>query len=378
MNCHVAASGWTRFGRRAEGLLELATEAGRAALEGVGRDPVDLLVVGHMLSGEAEGVAHLVAHLAERLGLGPAAGWRIDAASASGAGAFHSAALAVSSGRYERALVIGAEKMTHLPTPAVTRRLAASLAPVEQAVGATMPGLAALVAQRYLARYPGAGPALAEVTVRARSNAARNPFAQFASPVTRDAVDESRWVAPPLRLLHCAAISDGAAAVVLERGRGAATVSGIGQAFSPPALADRPDSTCFAATREAARQAFESARCTRGDVDVAEIHDAFAPFALIDLEDLGFAEPGQGARFYPPAGSAPAPDLHLNPSGGLLGRGHPVGASGLAQIAEISAQLRGDAGPTQVPGRPRRGVAQSIGGLGAQNFVTILGAEEAP
>ncbi|MHB1867081.1 MAG: thiolase C-terminal domain-containing protein [Thermoplasmata archaeon] len=378
MNCHVAASGWTRFGRRSEGLLELASEAGRAALEGVGRDPIDLLVVGQMLSGEGEGVSHLVAHLAERLGLGPAAGWRVDAASASGAAAFHSAVLAVASGRYERALVIGAEKMTHLSTPEVTRRLATSLAPMEQSVGATMPGLAALVAQRYLERYPNARPALAEVTVRARENAVRNPFAQFPSPVTRLAVEQSRWVAPPLRLLHCAAISDGAAAVVLERGRGPATVVGIGQAFSPPALADRPDSTCFAATREAARQAFESARCSRDEIQVAEIHDAFAPFALINLEDLGFAEPGLGARFFGSPSSAPAPSLSLNPSGGLLGRGHPVGASGLAQIAEISAQLRGDAGPTQIPGHPRRGLAQSIGGLGAQNLVTILGAEETP
>ncbi len=378
MNCHVAASGWSRFGRRSEGLLELASEAGRAALEGVGRDPIDLLVVGHMLGAEGEGVAHLVAHLAERLGVGPAAGWRIDAASASGAAAVQSAALAVAGGRYERALVIGAEKMTHLSTPEVTRRLATSLAPTEQAVGATMPGLAALVTQRYLRRYPEARSALAEVTVRARSNAARNPFAQFTSPVTREAVEQSRWVAPPLRLLHCAAISDGAAAVVLERGHGPATVLGIGQAFSPPALADRSDSTHFAATREAARQAFDPARCSRDEIQVAEIHDAFAPFALIDLEDLGVAEPGRGARFFGPPGAEPTPALQLNPSGGLLGRGHPVGASGVAQIAEISAQLRGDAGPTQLSGHPRRGLAQSIGGLGAQNFVTILGPGEAP
>jgi acetyl-CoA C-acetyltransferase len=378
MNCRVIASGWTRFGRREEGLVDLACAAGRAALEGAGREPIDLLVVGHMLSGEGEGVSHLVAQVADRLGLGPAAGWRIDAASASGAAAFHSAALAVASGRYERALVIGAEKMTHLPTPQVTRRLATSLAPVEQAVGATMPGLAALVAQRYLARYPAAEAAIAEVTVRARANAVRNPVAQFTSPVSRESVEQSRWVAPPLRLLHCAAISDGAAAVVVERGGGVATVAGLGQAFSPPALADRSDSTCFAATREAARQAFASARCSHDEVQVAEIHDAFAPFALINLEDLGFAEPGEGARFFGPAGSGPAPQLQVNPSGGLLGRGHPVGASGLAQIAEISAQLRGDAGPTQMDGSPRWGLAQSIGGLGAQNFVTILGREGAP
>ncbi|MFG1530530.1 MAG: thiolase family protein, partial [Thermoplasmata archaeon] len=205
-----------------------------------------------------------------------------------------------------------------------------------------------------------------------------NPVAQFTSPVSRESVEQSRWVAPPLRLLHCAAISDGAAAVVVERGGGVATVAGLGQAFSPPALADRSDSTCFAATREAARQAFASARCSHDEVQVAEIHDAFAPFALINLEDLGFAEPGEGARFFGPAGSGPAPQLQVNPSGGLLGRGHPVGASGLAQIAEISAQLRGDAGPTQMDGSPRWGLAQSIGGLGAQNFVTILGREGAP
>jgi acetyl-CoA C-acetyltransferase len=378
MNCHVIATGWSRFGRRSEGIIELASEAGRHALEGVGRTGIDLLVVGHMLSGEDEGVSHIAAHLSERLGIGPAAGFRVDAASATGAAAFHTAALAVAQGRYERALVIATEKMTHLSTARVTRRLATSLHTTEQAVGATMPGAASLVAQRYQRRFPNSSDAWASVTVAARARSARNPHAQFQSPVTREEVEASRWVAPPLRLLHCAAISDGAVAVILERGRGEATVAGIGQAFDLPALADRVDTTHFAATREAARQAFEASRCSREEIEVAEIHDAFAPFAIIDIEDLGFAEPGRGAEWYTESGESPERQLSINPSGGLLGRGHPVGASGLAQIAEIAAQLRGEANATALPSKPRWGLAQSIGGLGAQNFVTILGPGRAP
>jgi acetyl-CoA C-acetyltransferase len=212
------------------------------------------------------------------------------------------------------------------------------------------------------------------VTVRARSAAARNPNAPFRTPVTLEEVGASRPVALPLRLLHCSAVSDGAAAVVVEATSGPAGVLGLGQATDHVELVERPELTSFRATRVAAQRAYEAARQTRKEVDFAELHDAFAPFAIIDLEDIGAVGAGEGAAWFREGATAPEGRFPVNPSGGILGRGHPVGASGLVQIAEVARQLRGEAGSMALPKLPRRGLAQSIGGLGSHNFVTILGS----
>ncbi|MCI4327177.1 MAG: thiolase domain-containing protein [Thermoplasmata archaeon] len=373
MKVAVSSTGVGRFGKRKEGLVELLCEAGREALDGLGRKPVDLLVVGHMAGGPLAHVENTVAKVADRLGLDAGAGFRIEAASASGAAAFHAAVGMVRSGRYDRALVVAGEKMTDLPNAEVTKVLAGSLAPTEEAHGATMPALAALVAGRYLDRYRADASALDQVTTQARAAAARNPNAQFRTPVTVEEVRSSRAIALPLRLLHCSAISDGAAAVVVEGTTGAAGVLGLGQATDHVELVERPELTSFRATRVASQRAFEEARKTIQEVDFAELHDAFAPFALIDLEDVGAVGAGEGAAAFRNGSTSPDGPFPVNPSGGILGRGHPVGASGLVQIAEVARQLRGEAGPMALPKPPRRGLAQSIGGLGSHNFVTILG-----
>jgi acetyl-CoA C-acetyltransferase len=375
MTVHVSALGLGRFGRRTEGWLDLATEAATLALEGLGRKPVDLLVVSSMLTGVVNGLEGIVPRLASRIGMESTAGFRVDAASASGAAAFQAAVIAIESGRYERALVVGAEKLTGSTTAGVTRALANSLHPSEVAAGATMPGLAALIAQRYGARY-GVSPSVFDlVSVHMRARAALNPNAQFRTPVRVDEVSASRPVALPLRLLHCPAISDGAVALVVEKGAGPASVLGFGQGLDAMRLIDRVDLTTFAATRVAARRAYEMAHITRKELDVVELHDAFAPFALIDLEDLGVCGPGEAGNWFVQGWVAPDGRLPVNPSGGVLGRGHPIGASGLAEIAEVACQLRGEAGPRALPQRPRIGLAQSIGGMGSHNFVTILGRE---
>ncbi len=373
MKVRVASVGVGRFGKRPETLVDLATESAGLALEGVGRKPVDLLVAGTMLAHSPGGPEPFLSRLAARLSLETASGVLVNGASATGAMAFHVAAAYVAAGRADRALVVAAEKMTDRPTATVTRELAASLAPGEAAVGATMPALASLVAQRYAERHSLDPMSFAAPTVHARERAATNPAAQFRTPVGAEEVAASRPIALPLRLLHCAAISDGAAAVVLERGEGPATVLGTGQGFDSLRLVDRADLTTFLATRRAAQRAYEAARITRKELGVVEVHDAFAPFALIDLEDLGICGPGEGSSWYEHGWVRPDGRLPVNPSGGLLGRGHPVGASGLAGIAEIVLQLRGEAGPRAVSAAPRIGLAHSISGLGSQNFVTILG-----
>lgn len=376
MRVQVESTGLARFGRRTESVVELMAEASSAALEGIGRKPVDGLFVGTMAAGSLNEVENVTSQLASRLGLELAEGWRVEAASATGAAVFHAAAQAIASGQLRRVLVVAGEKMTGLATPEVTRILARSLAPSEQAAGATMPALAALVAQLYLSRYGTPIATIDLVTVQARAAAARNPIAQFGTPVTPEEVAASRMVASPLRLLHCSAITDGAAAVVLARGEGHVSVLGLGQGFDQMMVSDREDLTSFRASRLAAERAYSMAKMTRKNVAFAELHDAFAPFVLIDLEDIGACGPGEGGRWVENGSTTAEGRFPVNPSGGLLGRGHPVGASGLAQIVEVSRQLSSEAGPTQL-GRPgTAGLALSIGGLASHNFVSILGRRE--
>jgi acetyl-CoA C-acetyltransferase len=370
---HVESTGLARFGRRTESLVDLLAEAGASALEGVGRKPVDALFVGTMAAGSLSETENVTSRLADRLGLESTAGWRVEAASATGAAVFHAAALAVASGQFRRVIVVAGEKMTGLPTAEVTRILSRSLAPQEQSVGATMPALAAIVAQLYAARYGTTTAAFDRVSVLARAAAARNPNAQFQTPVTAEEVAASRMVSTPLRLLHCSAVSDGAAALVLSKGDGDAGILGLGQGFDQLMVSDREDVTSFKATRVAAERAYSMAKITRKDVVFAELHDAFAPFLLIDLEDIGMCGPGEAGRWLEDGALMPEGRFPVNPSGGLLGRGHPVGASGLAQIVEVSRQLLQEAGPTQLPRTGSVGLAQSIGGLASHNFVTILG-----
>jgi acetyl-CoA acetyltransferase len=151
----------------------------------------------------------------------------------------------------------------------------------------------------------------------------------------------------------------------------------LGQGRDALRVADRPDSTTFRATRVAAQRAYAEAGLTRKDVAFAELHDAFAPFAWIDLEDVGVCGRGEAADWFRRGWTAADGRFPVNVSGGLLGRGHPVGASGLAQIAEVARQLRGEAGEMQLEPVRGAGLAQSIGGLAAHNFVTILGSERA-
>jgi len=375
MSVHVASVGMGRFGKRPEGLVALAAEAAHLALEGVGRKPIDLLIVGSMFAQGPYGREALLPRLAAVLGLEAASGFRVDSSSGTGGMAFHAAVLALETGRFERALVVGAEKMTDRPTAEITKDLAASLHMSEVAVGATMPALAALVTSRYLERYQFSASICDVATVHARAMAARNPNAHFQKPVTLEEVAGSKPVALPLRLLHCSAISDGATAVVLEKGKGPATVLGLGQGFDALRIVDREDLTSFAATRVAARRAYEEAHLTRKEVNVLEVHDAFSPFAMMHLEDLGMCGPGEGPTWFEKDWVGLNGRLPVNPSGGVVGRGHPVAASGLAEIAEVTLQLRGEAGAHAIGTAPKVGLAQTISGIGSHNFVTLLGKE---
>ncbi len=375
MTVHISSVGMGRYGKRPEGLIDLAAEAAGVALEGIGRKPIDLLVAGSMFAQGPQGREALLPRLAGRLGLESAAGFRVDSSSGTGGMAFHNAVMALETGRFDRALVVAAEKMTDRSTAEITKDLAASLHMSEVAAGATMPGLAGIVTQRYLQRY-GLTTAVCDLaTVHARSMAVANPNAHFQKAVTAEEVASSRPVALPLRLLHCSAISDGATAVVVEKGTGPATVLGLGQGFDALRLVDREELTSFAATRLAARRAYEAAHLTRKELHVVEVHDAFSPFSLIHIEDLGICGPGEAPKWFEKGWVGRDGRLPVNPSGGVIGRGHPVAASGLAEIGEVALQLRGEAGRHAIATRPKIGLAQAMSGIASHNFVTILGSK---
>jgi acetyl-CoA C-acetyltransferase len=235
-----------------------------------------------------------------------------------------------------------------------------------------MPALAGLVTRALMARQGVTERDLAQVAVKNHGNAARNPYAHFREPVTADEVMASRMVAEPLRLLHCCPISDGAAAVVLTAERTRVRIAGIGHGADTLALRHRRELTSFSATQRAARAAYAMAGVGPASVDFAEVHDAFVSFELIALEDLALVPPGKSARVTLDGDTALDGRLPVNPSGGLKARGHPLAATGLAQIVECVWQLTGRAEGRQVEGGVA--LAHSIGGLATNNWVTILRA----
>jgi hypothetical protein len=216
---------------------------------------------------------------------------------------------------------------------------------------------------------------LCAVAMKNHLNGAQNPLAQFQHGITRDAYLNSKFVATPLRLYDCAPITDGAAAVVLTCDKTDLRITGIGQGTGPLSLRDRETFTSFPATLAAAARAYQMAGVGPKDIDFAEVHDAFTPFEIITTEDLGFFPAGKGGEAVLDGKTALDGVLPINPSGGLKARGHPVGASGLAQVVEACKRLKGD-----IPSKrsPKRGLTQSTGGLATNNFVTILERADAP
>src|SRR6266436_2163318 len=279
---------------------------------------------------------------------------------------------ALAAGFHRSILVVGGEKMTHLATPRVSEIIGRSIDPHEKSYGTTMPALAGLITRAVMHRRGLSLREISQVAVKNHAHGARNPFAHFQEAVTLEAVMESRLVADPLRLFHCCPISDGAAAIVMTAEPAEVRIAGIGQGTDTIAMRYRSDLTAFVATQTAAQAAYKMAGFGPERVEVAEIHDAFAPFEIISLEDTGLIPPGKAGRATLEGETGLDGRLPINPSGGLKARGHPLAATGIAQIVELCWQLRGMAEGRQVSARVA--LAQSIGGLATNNWVTLLEA----
>ncbi len=378
MKVSVIGGATTKFGELwSVSPRALAHEAISGALKDAEIDAgrIQALFVGNMLSGMLGGQEHLGAFFAEELGFSRAAAIKIEGACASGGLAIHSAVNGILSGQYETVAVLGVEKMTdHKPEDVATALMGAGSSQ-ERASGCTFPGLYAILARVYMQEFGTTQEDMAAVAVKNHYHASLNPNAQFHRPITIEAVLKSHKVADPLKLLDCSPISDGAAALILSTKHQAPSIKIIASAVATDTLglAERNNLTQLQATKEAATRAYKQAGIEAKDVDVAEVHDCFTIAEILALEDLGITKKGDAAarlrRGEFTLGSAKR--VVVNPSGGLKGCGHPIGATGVKQVVELVEQLRGEAGKRQVK-NARVGLAHNVGGSGATAVVHIL------
>src|SRR6266404_574449 len=379
----VIGAGKTPFGALAGcDLRSLAVEAGEKCLKNGHLRPsqIEAFWLGNFAGPSFVGQNHLAPYVSTALGLEGIPATRVEAACASSGSAFFHAVSAVAAGLYEVVMVAGVEKMTSQPTPRVTEILAsAGDCSGEIRAGSTFPSLFAMIARRHMHDFGTKREHLAAVAVKNHANGALNPDAHMRKVITLEQALAGKPVADPLNLYDCSLISDGAAAVIVTSADQArdfsdkpARVLGIAQTSDYLALDQKPDITTFPAVKAAAAKAYRMAGVQPADIEFGELHDCFTIAEIIALEDLGFVPRGQGGFCSAAGYTARDGAKPMNTSGGLKSKGHPVGATGVAQICDVVQQIRGEAGERQLA-RHSLGLAQNLGGSGATCVVTILG-----
>jgi acetyl-CoA C-acetyltransferase len=380
----IVGIGKTPFGAFADrDLRSLAVEAGEKCLHNGHVEPaqVESFYLGNFAGPSFVGQNHLAPYVSTALGITGVPSTRIEAACASSGSAFFHAWSEVAAGIYDIVMVVGVEKMTSQPTARVSQILAeAGDCSGEMKAGSTFASLFAMIARRHMHDFGTQREHLAAVAVKNHAAGALNPDAHMRKTITLEQALKAKPIAEPLTLYDCSLISDGAAAVILaplDRAREftdkPVRVLGIAQASDYVALDQKPDITTFPAVRRAGEKAYAMAGVKPGDIQFAELHDCFTIAEIIATEDLGFVKRGQGG----PYAFEGCTSLHgarpINTSGGLKSKGHPVGATGVAQICDLVLQMRGQAGERQLK-RAELGLAENLGGSGATCVVTILGA----
>ncbi len=362
-----------------QSLRDIFVESALMAMDDAGVDKLQAMYVGSMSPGLFAAQEHIGSLLADYLGQAPIPATRVESACASGGLAFRQAYLDVASGLHDVVLAGGVEKMTDISGGEATFALAtAADMEWEGTCGVTFPGLYAMMAVAHMHRYGTTREQIAQVAVKNHENGALNPRAQFPMKVTREQVLNSVKVADPLNILDCSPITDGAAAVILVPAdmvksfkKPGVKVCGTGHATDTIALHDRDDLTTLKAVRLAGEQAYKMAGKTPADIQLCEVHDCFTIAEIMVTEALGFCEVGQGGKATEKGETALSGRIPINTSGGLKAKGHPVGATGIAQVIEVAEQLRGESGARQVKGA-RVGMTQNMGGSGGSSVVHIL------
>ncbi len=375
----IIGTGQTPVGEHWDlGLRELGASAIRSALDDAGVETVDAVFVGNMLGGCVNGQENLGALLADAAGLLPAEAWKVEAACASGGAVVRAAALSVAAGIHDVAVAVAVEKMTDAVSEQVTAGLAtASDGDYEASHGLTFVALSALMMRRYMHETGAAREDFAPFAVNAHRNAAANANAMFREPITAEDFARSPLVASPIGVLDAAPVCDGAAAVVicsrdfLQANHRPVRIAAAAAATDTIGLAGRAAILTLGAAQRSAEKAFAASGFAPKDMNFFEAHDAFTIITALSLEACGFAPRGDALRRAAHGCFSPGGCVPVSTFGGLKARGHPVGASGAYQIVEAATQLRGEAGPNQVPGA-RVALTQSIGGHGSIAVTHVL------
>src|SRR5215470_15453021 len=379
----VIGVGVTKFGKHDRTSAELFASAAVDAIADAELEPtaVQALYYGNVVGGETEKQLHMGPQAASVLGLPTIPTTRFETACASSHAAFRHAVMEIAAGVSDIVLVGGAERVLNVTTEESTEYFAyASDALWEQTLGLTFPGVFALVARAHMAKYGTTAEQMASVAVKNHRHGALNPKAQFQKEIRLEQVLASPLVADPLKLYDCCPFTDGGAAVVLAAEEIARTrpravwVLSSAAASDHMLLHDKRDLARVPATERAAAAAYRQAGKSPADVDVVELHDCFTIAEIVATEGLGFFEPGAGGVAAEKGWTSLGGKIPVNPSGGLKAKGHPIGATGAAQIAEITTQLRGEAGARQVEGA-RTGLTHTLGGNTATVLVSLFGRD---
>lgn len=377
---YVVGVGMTKIDRHYDkGFAELVHEAFVKAYEDSRGAEPEAVVVGNMLSSSLYQQDSLAALVADAMGLRGRGGFKVEAACGSGGHAFVAGYSLVASGLYDIIAVVGVEKMSDYPTARVTLALAqAADAEHEVIYGASFPGLNALAMRLYMKIYRASREDLALWPVRMHEYAYYNPYAQLRNRITVEDVLKSTTIADPIKLMDSAPVGDGAAVVILASEDMAKKfndtpiqIAGVGLGSDALDLSSRDDLLKPLSIVKASEKAYRMAKVESKDIDVAEIHDAFTITALLCIEGLRFAEWGTSWKMIKEGRFTKDDKPALNLSGGLKARGHPVGATGVYQVAEIAMQLRGDF-PGVKASSPSIGLALNTGGVATLTSVVIL------
>jgi acetyl-CoA C-acetyltransferase len=377
----IVGIGQTAVGEHWErSLRDLAVDAIQAALRDAHVQKVDALYVGNMLSGELVAQQHLGTLIADWAGLGGLETMKVEAADASGAAAVRMGYLAVASGAQDLVLVCGVEKTTDADDETTNAVWSAGLdAEYEAAQGLTMAGVAGLLMRRYMHEFEVRREDFAPFVVNAHANGANNPHAMYRRPISAEVYARAGMVADPVSMFDAAPLCDGAAAVVLcpierasEFGGKAVRIRASAVGTDRVAVHDRNDPLFLQAAYLSAQQAYQQADVGPADIRLFELHDAFTILAALSLEACGFADRGKGTDLARDGKITLQGRIPISTMGGLKARGHPIGATGVYQIAELAAQLRGEAGANQIDAQ--LGMAQSLGGSGATAITHVLEA----
>lgn len=391
----ILGAGMIPFGRRDENsLMDMLAHAGLKALDdaALGDQGVDAVYVANMGGGILQHQTALASSLVDRLSLLPAAAETVENGPASGASAVKNGLLAVASGYYDTVLVVGGEKMRDVTGWKATDFVATLSHPqAEYVYGITLPGMAGMFARLYMQKYGVTREQLVAVAIKNQEMGALNPYAHVEMLITRegildspDAVVNNPQVADPLHLYDACPVSDGAAAIVicpLEKLKNPAkppvVLAGFGQATDTHTLQERDDPTDLKAVTLAVQQAYERAKVKPGDIDLAELHDAFTILEIAESEHAGFFRKGEGGKAALEGKTRLGGQIPINVSGGLKARGHPTGATGVAQVVEVVWQLRHEVGKERQVKNARTGLTVNFGGFGNNVIAFVLRRVEA-